>query len=52
MQEEPTDLKINSGYRKISTLPEKLFKSDINQETNGQDCWPDVNQYIISIAQA
>lgn len=41
----PTALKINSNYRKISTLPAKWLKPEIGQESNGHNCRPNVNQY-------
>lgn len=46
VQEEPTTLKINNNYRRISTLPGKLLKLEISQETNGHDC-RHVNRYSI-----
>lgn len=41
----PTALKINSNYRKRSTLPAKWLKPEIGQESNGHNCRPNVNQY-------
>lgn len=38
VQEDPTAPKINSNYGRISTLPGKLLKLEIRQETNGHDC--------------
>lgn len=51
VQEEPTALKINTNYRRIPTLPGKLLKSEISQETNGHASQPNVSQYGTLIAQ-
>lgn len=51
VQKEPTALEINSNYRRIPTLPRKLLKSEIIQETNGHDSQHTVNQYSTLIAQ-
>lgn len=51
VQEEATASKINSNYRRIPTLPGKLLKSEICQETNGHNSQPNVSQYSTLIAQ-
>ena len=46
VQEEPTNPKINNNCRRISTLPGKILKLEISQETNGHDC-RHINRYSI-----
>ena len=46
VQEEPTNPKINNNCRRISTLPGKILKLEISQETTGHDC-RHINRYSI-----